>query len=179
MSLTGKPVRAYVAHGMSNRPWDAVVNESFFCAQILAENNISAIDPVDIEKIPHTDDTTPIPIRTDAEGKIAWSDDKKAIRSCHVLIDITPHLKSEGVAHEIGLMRYGYWKPVIRILKPGTPKPMIPYFDDDVLVYSLYEAAELINERWGTWWKRFKWRINMYRRCRLKALKHELEFWFQ
>ena len=177
MSLTGKSVRAYVAHGMSNREWVEVCNESKFCQQVLAKYNITAIDPVDIEIIP--DHSKPIAIRTDEEGKIAWSEDKKAIRSCHVLIDITPHLKSEGVAHEIGLMRYGYWKPVIRILKPGTPKPMIPYFDDDVLVYSLQDAAELINERWGTWWKRFKWRLQMYKRSRLKALKYELEFWFQ
>lgn len=177
MSLKGKPVSAYVAHGMSHREWAEVYNESVYCQQVLAKYNIEAIDPVDIENIP--DKTKPIPIRTDAEGKIAWSDDKKAIRSCHVLIDITPYLKSEGVAHEIGLMRYGYWKPVIRILKPGTPKPMIPYFDDDVLVYSLHEAAELINERWGTWWKRFKWRLKMYKRSRFKALKYELEFWFQ
>ena len=177
MSLQGKPVRAYVAHGMSNREWEDVCNESIYCKRILAANNIIAVDPVDIEIIP--DHSKPIAIRTDEQGKKAWSDDKKAIANCHVLIDVTPHLKSEGVAHEIGLMRYGYWKPVIRILKPGTPKPMIPYFDDDILVYSLHDAAELINERWGTWWKRFVWRLKIYKHSRFKAFKNEVRFWFQ
>jgi len=170
-------VKAYIAHGMSHREWNDVMNESLFCQQVLEEYGIDCVDPVDIENIP--DHSKPIPIRTDAEGKKAWSEDKKAISNCHVLIDITPHLKSEGVAHEIGLMRYHYWKPVVRVLKPGTPKPMIPYFDDDVLVYSLYEAAELINKKWGTWWKRFKWRLAIYRHSRLKALYDEIRFWFQ
>ncbi len=170
-------VTAYIAHGMSNRNWKEVYAESVECTNVLSIYGIKTVDPVNIEEI--SDKTIPIPIRIDETGKQAWSEDKRAIRDCHILIDITPHLKSEGVAHEIGLMRYAYWKPVVRILQKGKQKPMIPYFEDDMLVYSLQEAAELINEKYGTWWKRFKWRINMYKHSRIKALINELRFWFQ
>jgi hypothetical protein len=38
-------------------------------------------------------------------------------------------------------------------------------------------AAKELDRLYGTWWKRTKWRIAMYRRCRIKALIDEVRGW--
>jgi hypothetical protein len=88
------------------------------------------------------------------------------MRSSFALVDRTADMKSEGVAHEIGFMRYTLWRPVIRI----SPRHDNGYFsiaslEDDLIVGDVAEAAELIKHKWGTPYKRFRWQIKILNRC--------------
>jgi hypothetical protein len=102
-----------------------------------------------------------------------WHDDKDLIRRAHVVLDLSGPAKSEGVAHEIGFARYFLWKPVVRVW-PGLGAS-IARLDDDVVVSSADEAAEVIRAKWGTPWKRLKWRFALYNRCRISAFISELK----
>lgn len=107
-----------------------------------------------------------------------WKRDKQMIREAHVIVDTTPELKSEGSAHEIGYARYFLWKPVVRMYC-GDVKPLsaIVYFEDDLIVHSPEEAATQIQKYWGTWTKRFFWRVSLYLRCWPKAFYYKIMEW--
>lgn len=150
---------AYVAHAITNRTGNELWKESTITEIVLRRNGIKAIDPIVIEGLPRTDE--PVPNRPDAGGDIIWRRDKKAIRDSHVIIDITPESKSEGVLRELGYARFFLWKPVIRVYKPGSEPHMATVFEDDVIAYSLDEAAKIIIDRWGNWPKRIFWRLKM------------------
>jgi hypothetical protein len=165
-------LNAYIAHAMTNRPGSELWNESTITEIILGRHGITTIDPVIEENIPNTDDV--IPNKPGADGLIAWNNDKRAIRRSHVVIDITPESKSEGVLRELGYARFFLWKPVIRVYRPGSSPHMITVFEDDVIAYSLEEAAQIINERWGTWKKRFVWKLGILKRSLPKFIKYQI-----
>lgn len=166
------PVIAYVAHAITGRTGRSLNAESRATAAALAEYSMIGLDPVLIEKIPDTDEI--IPNRPDSGGKEIWGADEAAIRQAHVLLDITPELKSEGVLWEIGYARFFLWKPVIRVYKPGSSPHMAMIFKGDVIAFSLEEAAKIIHERWGTRNKRNLWRIKMLLKSFPKFLKYQL-----
>jgi hypothetical protein len=105
-----------------------------------------------------------------------WTRDKQMIQEAHVVLDLSGPFKSEGVTHEIGYARYALWKPIIRIWCGLGAS--IARFEDDVVADNVDQAAEIIRARWGTPWKRLKWRMRMYGRCRLRAIYHEVREWF-
>lgn len=152
-------IKAYLATSMTGRPYNEVIDEAHYAMDTLLSYSIVARSPAIEEGVPNTSDICPI--RTDAEGLRIWKNDKQVIIESHVLIDLTPHRKSEGVAHEIGFMRYFLWKPIIRVYTVGTPPAMIAVFEDDAIVFSLEEAGKVIQERWGTHLKRFWWRMKI------------------
>ncbi len=150
---------AYVAHAITNKTGNEVWKASIITELVLRRYGIKALDPIVIEGIPRNDE--PIPNRPDADGSVIWHRDKKAIRDAHVLLDITPESKSEGVLRELGYARFFLWKPVIRVYQPGSEPHMATVFEDDVIAYSLDEAAKIIVARWGTWPKRILWRLKI------------------
>jgi len=105
-----------------------------------------------------------------------WKRDKEMIRAAHVIVDTTPEMKSEGSAHEIGYARYALWKPVVRLYQ-GPAKVLSPivYFEDDLIVHSPEEAAIQIQKYWGTWFKRFLWRVGLLNRCLIKWMFYQLK----
>jgi len=108
-----------------------------------------------------------------------WKRDKEMIRKAHVVVDTTPEMKSEGSAHEIGYARYFLWMPVIRLYTKDTgPTSAIVFFEDDLVVRSVEEAAIQINKYWGTWCKRFLWRLGIYNKSYIKAIWYRLLKWF-
>lgn len=162
---------AYIAHAITGRTGKDLNRESRITEMILRKFNINAIDPIFVEGIPETDEI--IPNRPDTDGLTIWRGDEAAIRRAHVLIDITPELKSEGVLWEICYARFFLWKPVIRVYKPGTQPHMATVFKGDVIAFSLEEAAKKIDELWGTKEKRRKWRLQMLKKSLPKFLKYQ------
>lgn len=171
--MTKDTVIAYVAHAITNRTGKALNDESRATEEALSKYGIIGLDPVLIEKIPDTDEV--IPNRPDADGLTIWQNDEAAIRESHVLLDITPELKSEGVLWEIGYARFYLWKPVVRVYQPGSSPHMAAIFKGDAIAFSLDEAAQIIHERWGTVEKRREWRLEVLRKSLPKFVKHQIE----
>lgn len=168
--------KAYCAHGMTGRPGIEVVAESDQALKILNDFGIEVLDPVTAEKVKPGKKK----INTDYETLDGyWRRDKEMIREAHVLIDLTPDRKSEGVSHEIGYARYHLWKKVIRVYPKGqVPSNLsVAYFEDDFITDSLEEAAKEIIRTHGTRFKRLKWRLQIYRKSILRAIWHRLQEW--
>lgn len=165
-------VVAYVAHAITGRTGTALNAESRATEVALTHYNIVGLDPVLLEKIPDTDEI--IPNRPDDGGQVIWGGDEAAIRRSHVLLDITPELKSEGVMWETGYARFFLWKPVVRVYKPGSSPHMAMVFKGDAITFSLEEAAKVIHERWGTRRKRIIWRLKMLFRSLPKFFLYQL-----
>lgn len=170
-------LKVYVAHAMTGRPGTEIVKESENALAILRQFGIQVLDPVTAEKVKPSAKK----INTDyATLDGYWKRDKEMIREAHVLLDLTPDRKSEGVAHEIGYARYHLWKPVVRVYPKGqVPSNLsVAYFEDDFIVDDLAVAGRYIERMYGTWFKRFMWRIQLYKRSWLKAKWHRLQEWF-
>lgn len=168
-------VRAYTATSMTGRTGEDLFQQSQRVWAALAAHGIEALDPVAAEGV-NIFGTTPL-ASTMEDLASHWKRDKEMIRNAHVLIDLTPTAKSEGVAHEIGLARYCYWMPVIRIYSPTGAS--VAHFEDDLIVPDIETAAREIVSRWGTWRKRFAWRLRLYLRCAPKHYFYKLRRWFQ
>lgn len=169
-------IKAYIAHGMTGRPGTDVVEESAWTAEIFEQHGIQVLDPVTAEKVA----PSKAKINTDyATLDGYWKRDKEMIREAHVLVDITPERKSEGVAHEIGYARYFLFKPVFRVYPSGkVPSNLsVSYFEDDFITDSLHAAAHEILRLHGTLAKRIVWRFKLYLRCLPKAILHKLQEW--
>ncbi len=165
--------RVYVAHAMSQRDADDVLQESMSAYWALKSYGVIALDPAIEEDIQPGHGVL---AASRAELEEHWRRDKKLIRDAHVLLDLSGPAKSEGVAHEIGYARYFLWKPIVRVW-PGLADGSIAYLEDDIIVGNVEAAAALIASKWGTPAKRFWWRLKMYGRCRLKALVYEVGGW--
>lgn len=168
--------KAYIAHGMTGRPGTEVVAESDKVLEIFTKYGIDVLDPVTAEKVRPSKQK----INTDYETLDGyWRRDKEMIREAHVLVDVTPDRKSEGVAHEIGYARYHLWKKVIRVYPKGSiPSNLsVAYFEDDFITDSLDQAAKEILRTHGSLLRRISWRLKIYNRSLLKALKHRLLEW--
>jgi hypothetical protein len=167
-------VKAYLAHKMTGRTGVELVIESALAASACKLQGVTPIDPVVFEGVKSTPDVMtggdPACLRT------LWNRDKQMIRDAHVLIDLTGELKSEGVLHEIGYARYYLWKPVVRVIK-GYTGPTISDFEDDGIVGSFWEAAELVQRRWGTRLKRIIWRARFMPKALVKWAFYQLQGW--
>lgn len=166
-------MKVYVAHAMTGRPVDEVLEEGAVAVGILEMFGIEGIDPAAVEDLSPGSDIAPGSLASLSRD---WERDKKMIRDCHVLLDLSGSSKSEGVAHEIGYARYFRWKPVVRLYK-NAPFVSVATLEDDLIVRTIPEAAKLILSMWGTPWRRFKWRFKMYLRHRLSALIGEFQEW--
>lgn len=171
-------IRAYTARQMTGLLWADIVTQAAEDVALLSDYGIHALDPV----LAEVEQLGSIPPGRVGDEKVDlthhWRRDKRMIRHAHVLIDLSPEAKSEGIAHEIGYARYFLWRPIVRVFRKGpAPSVSIAFFEDDVICESLEDAAELIHLFWGTWWRRARWRTKMYARSRLKALWYELASW--
>ena len=92
-----------------------------------------------------------------------WARDKELIRRAHVLIDISGPEKSEGVAHEIGYARYYLHKPVIRVYQGLGAS--VARIEADAIAQDFVGALRIAEQRWGTPWKRLKWKLALFARC--------------
>ena len=162
-------LKVYAARGMSGRVKKTVVREALRDKVFLESFGITVLDPVSEEGVEASDET----LMTDtAHMDYFWRRDKQMIREAHVVFDLTPHRKSEGVAHEIGYARYSLWKPVVRVFPMGKmPAPSsVAFYEDDYITDDLFDAAAYAIVNFGTRKDRIIWRLNLLARCLPKWL---------
>lgn len=169
-------MRVYAAGAMTGLSGEELVERSFHIAQVLSDHGIEVLDPVSAEGVKPT--ATPVQT-THRDLAVFWQRDKELIRQAHVIFDVTPDKKSEGVAHEIGYGRYFLYKPIIRVyMNGGMPiKASVAHFEDDMLCMSLEEACKMSLILWGTPWKRLKWKLDQLNRCLLKSIWFKGKEW--
>jgi len=162
-------IKLYLCRGMSGRIKSDVVSESKTDKQFFERAGFKVLCPVAEENVKPSKQVL---MASKDEISIYWKRDKKMIREAHILLDMTPHLNSEGSKHEIGYGRYNLWKPVIRVFPEGKipPDSSIAHFEDDAVVDTREFAVEYILRVHGTFYKRLKWRLSMLNRCLLKWL---------
>lgn len=164
-------VRVYLARGMSGRSSAEVLAESMHDRLMFKFFKVTTLDPVE-EEVDSIDPQGRIQA-TKTNMQMFWPRDKAMIRAAHVFVDCTPHLKSQGVEREAGFARYHLWKPVVRVFPRGEVPPdgALCYFEDDLIVDNIGYAAQEIIYRWGTPWKRLKWKFGIVKKSFLKAIK--------
>lgn len=169
-------VKIYTCAKMTGRDMSEMVEMAKKNKKIFEAAGIIVLDPIIEEHVKAAH--TPLVDKPINILKGYWVRDKQMIRDAHVIVDTTPEMKSEGSAHEIGYARYALWKPVIRLYQ-GQAKVLSPivYFEDDLIVHSTEECAIQIQKYWGSWFKRFMWRVAMLNRCFLRWCVYQiLEF---
>jgi hypothetical protein len=171
-------LKVYLARSMSGRNMAEVVKEAKLQRRLLRQWGITPLDPVGEEKVKPLNK----PLKATYNKMVKyWRRDKQMIREAHVVFDMTPSMKSEGVAHEIGYARYCLWKPIVRVyptISDLPPKSSIAYFEDDVITAGITHASHVAYIQWGTWTKRTIWRIKLFKRCFLKFVIFQIKEWF-
>lgn len=169
-------IKVYTARSMSFRVKEEVVAEALKDRQFLVSSGFVVLCPVEKEEVPSTKQI----LLSSKKAMLGyWPADKKMIEESHVLFDMSPQMKSEGVAHEIGYARYFLYRPIVRVYPAGKlPTPSsVAWFEDDFICDSLEEAVEYVYRVHGTLWKRLKWRIALYSRCLPKMVSCWIRSW--
>lgn len=162
---------------MTGRRCNELVKEAKRFQKIFESHGIKVLDPVLIEGIPDMDKL--LEALPDAILKKLWLRDKWCLRKAHVALNCNASLKSIGAEHEAIVMRGTYWKPYV-LVYPNTKRlPFISRFEDDYVTNSIQKACKAINQRWGTYPKRLKWRIPMLLKSVPKLILRQTVFLFQ
>ena len=155
-------VKIYCAAAMSGRMQDEMRCDADMLVRVLINHGFEPLSPVVEEHIPYVHE----PLKQTSEEQLRrfWARDKEMLHDADILLDYMSCNKSDGVSNEIGLMRYGLWKPVVRVW-PSAPKFNISQIEHDVIVESLADAIAVIKDRWGDYKKLGSWRKAMLDRC--------------
>lgn len=166
-------VRIYCARSMTGRVKEDVVAEAQKDKEYLEKAGFEVLCPVIAEKV---EPTKQVLLSSKEKMNEYWPRDKWMIRQAHVVFDMTPAMKSEGVAHEIGYARYSLWKPVIRVYVDGKlpVKSSVAFFEDDHIADSLVDAIAYVYREHGTFLRRLKWRLSLLNRCLLKWIGYQI-----
>lgn len=156
----------YIACSMTGRDQAELIKEAKHITKLFEAAGFKVFHPVleeglkkKHEKLTASADTLPP----------KWRLDKEAIRHSFCLVDASADLKSEGREHEVGLMRYCYWRPVIRISpRHATGFYSIACLEDDLIVGTPEEAVALIKKHFGTRRKRIWWRLKLLNRTLIR-----------
>lgn len=156
-----KPCSVYVACPMTGYDKQEMIRQSKMACSILRRYGLVPWSPVLEEKI-------------DGKGLLEnskqtldwkWEElDKSALNRCFVFLNIRFDEKSFGCEKEGGRHRFSEWQPTVMV----SPKHFAGYYsianyEDDLIVGSIEEAARQIQGRWGTWRKRFVWKLKIFR----------------
>lgn len=171
-------ITVYLARAMTGRIKEEVVEEAAEDKKFFEAAGLTVLCPVAEEAVKPTQERL---VSSKKQMDIFWKRDKQMIREANVIIDMTPHMNSEGSKHEIGYGRYFLWKPVVRVFPAGKLpfKSSVAFYEDDSIVDSKEYAVEYILRMHGTYMKRLKWRLLLYKRCILKAMYYKLMEWFR
>src|SRR6266850_4363718 len=153
-------IKLYLARSMTGRIKEDVVAEASKDKEFLEKAGFAVLCPVEKEGVPATKQ---ILLSSKKAMDAYWPKDKEMIREAHVLVDMSPHMNSEGVKHELGYGRYNLWKPVVRVFPTGKlpPQSSVAWFEDDYVCDSMIWAIEYILRVHGTMFKRIIWRLKM------------------
>lgn len=167
----------YLARGMSGRIKSEVVKEAKADVYFFRYYGYKVNCPVEVEQVENTHTKLQASVK---EMDAYWKRDKELIRNSNVVLDMTPHLNSEGVKHELGYARYCLWKPVVRIFPKHKKPPIanVAFYEDDYITEYLEDAAFKIDQWFGSRHKRFVWRLKMLNKSLPKWIGQQLkEFW--
>lgn len=169
-------LQIYAACSMTGRDRKELNKEARHILKVFNSYGIKVHHPVIEEKIPNRKGALTNSLKTLIQR---WKEDKETIRDSFVLVDTCADMKSEGREHEVGLMRYCYWRPVVRISPRHTAGyRSIASLEDDIIVASPEEAAAYIKEHWGTWYKRFTWKMRVINRCLIRFIVDQARGFF-
>ncbi len=173
-------VKAYCGCKMTGLDCAPLIDTAQHLVNILVEYDIIPYHPVLKESIPYVDE--PLKERTPEEMNEIWLADKEAVKDAHIVLDTAPHLFSAGLKQEIGKARYRDWKPVVAIFPEGfdmTKVSFITRAEYDFVTDSIEQAAGYIWWKWGTRYKRMKWRLPIYlRHIADLSLRKLIQFWY-
>lgn len=167
-------VRAYVAQQMTNIPQNVIYQRNAYCTRVLEKYGIEVWSPVTEEGVSPSKKKLDQPSQEQLHK--FWKRDKFLIKHSHILVDVTGPSLSQGVLHEIGLSRYFYFKPTIRVMKLRGPSVVIE--EEDIVASTVEKAAKLIIQEFGTPWKRLKWKFKLFRRCFPGYMKTRILWWW-
>lgn len=164
-------VSVYLACYITGRPGREVLDEAHRLKLLYERHDITVISPTDGEDIPNDD--TICGDRTDAESETIWKKkDKAKIKQANVFVYPGGKRSSQGIMDEYRLARGTLWKPTVGIFRE-VRAGFITRRETDYVATSHEEAALVIRARWGTRWKRLKWRLGVLNRSIPNLL------WFQ
>ena len=176
--MFNKKPKIYIARAMTGMNQDEVVKQAKEDKEFFELYGIEVLCPVEKEKIKS------IRKKLQSDKKhmnLYWPTDKRMIKEANILVNMSPHVASLGVIREFGYARYHLWKKVISIFPENhlPPDGAVPYFEDDDVVDSKIKAVESILRTHGTYYKRLKWRFQIYKKSWLKAKWYRLLEWFR
>ena len=153
-------ISAYTSQRMTGRFCDEMLVEAQMLVRVLGNYNIRALNPVLEEQIPSEHILLPmVPEETLARF---WRRDKEMIRESDILIDYLTQNMSDGSNNEVGYNRWCLWKPTVRVW--NGKGALISRIEDDIVVPTLLDAIQLINEKWPTPEALGQWRTEMLER---------------
>lgn len=171
-------IKIYLARKMTGLVKEDIVKQATTDREFFEKSGLVCLDPVKEEGVKSTKEKL---LSSKEKMTEYWPRDKALIRESHVIVDMTPHLNSEGTKHELGYGRYCLWKPVVRVFPTGQlpPKSSVAFFEDDAVVDSNIEALEYILRVHGNWLKRLKWRVILINRCLPRWMWYQLLEFFR
>lgn len=168
-------VKVYYACKMTGLYCDDMRKQATKDSKPFKERGIDIYHPIIREGVPYVHKM--LEDRTEKEMFIIWEDDQRAIRNAHVVVDSAASIYSTGAKREVGKSRYDQWKPLVSIWPNGHP-PFIARKEDDACVCDATTASMAVLLKWGTRWKRIKWRCGIYiEHWDNISLRKLIEFW--
>jgi hypothetical protein len=158
----------YVAQKMTGVSQKALLIKAINASQVLRRAGCDVVSPVIEEAVKFVDE----PLANVSEHSLdpLWKRDKQDIKNkCFVVLDLDGSLQSMGTKREYGLQRMFLWSPIVTVVPRGYPYS-VANLEDDYICESVEIAADVINQRWGTWMSRRLWQVEIYTRCLLPAI---------
>lgn len=164
--------KVYVALKMSYRYQDELVMEAEKMCRILRNYGFDPLHPVITENVEPIHEI----LVTDKKETLEkhWRRDKKDIQDAHIILDDRSCNKSDGVGVELGLSRFCYYKPVVRIFPDAGI--CISALEYDHIFDNAIDAVIFMNIHYGTRWKLLKWRLTMLGRSLPKWIWLQTKF---
>lgn len=162
-------IKIYTCQRMTGRFKDEMRVEADMLVRVGENRGYTILNPVIEEHIPYEHDVLePVPPETVARF---WARDKEMIREADLVLDFNTDNRSDGSNKEIAYARFALWKPVVRVV--SHPGFLISRLEDDVVVESLAAGYDLVDERFGSYEKLGKWRVDMLARSHSKWVEYQ------
>lgn len=164
----------YLGCKMTGRDKQEQIRRAKYVSAVLSQYGLTVISPVLVENV----ENTPGPLINNSIDhlKRVWRADKDILRhQAHVMVWDNAQDKSFGAERELGLMRYSLWKPVV-LLMPDLGLS-VASIEDDYITDDPHIAGAFIRHKFGTRWKRVKWRLQMLNRTLVYWLWTQILAW--
>lgn len=166
-----KPL-VYCCHKMTGRFCDELWVEADKVCRALRNYGFEPLNPIVEEGIPN--EHILLEQTDNSLLKLHWKRDKEILKQCHLVLDVQSCNNSDGVGVELGITRFCYWKPVIRIF-PNMGFSISRY-EYDWVVNDLYTALQVMKQQFGTKHQILWWRLKMLNKSLLTFIGLHVKF---